>query len=59
MSIKYVTNGPFSFKLLLTFTAGGQVMARMRQFLRESYTWEYTGEHENQANEEDEAEFNF
>ena len=45
-------------KLNLTFTAEGPIMHMMRQFLRESYWWDYTGKQET-VQQDDEEDYNF
>ena len=39
-----IPSGGLEVKLNLTFTAEGSIMHMMRQFLRDSYSWDYTGE---------------
>ena len=41
-----IPSGGLEVKLNLTFTAKGPIMHMMRQFLRDSYSWDYTGEQE-------------
>ena len=45
-------------KLNLTFTAKGPIMNMMRQFLRDLYSWDYTGEQET-VQQDDEEDYNF
>jgi hypothetical protein len=57
-----IPSGGLEVKLNLTFTAEGPIMHMMRQFLRASYSWDYTGEQETvpvQQDEDDEEKYNF
>ena len=49
-----IPSGGLKDKLNLTFTAERPIMHMMRQFLRDSFLWDYTGERETvqQENEE-------
>ena len=53
-----IPSGGLEFKLNLTFTAEGPIMYMMSQFLRDSYSWDYTGEQET-VQQDDEEYYNF
>ena len=39
-----IPSGGLEIKLRLTFKGLGDIVYKMRQLIRESYSWEYTGE---------------
>ena len=53
-----ILSGGLEVKLNLTFTAECPIMHMMRQFLRDWYSWDYTGEQET-VQQDDEEDYNF
>ena len=42
--VGHIPSGGLEVKLKLTFKGLGDIVYKMKQLIRESYSWEYTGE---------------
>ena len=54
-----IPSGGLEIKLLLTFCGPGTIVDKMKQLVREAYTWEYTGQATADDHHDQDEEFQF